>query len=249
MVDNSFTNTTPSFKYTRRQLTRYVLVVENTKDMILRESWSFLRAAIRKWTVHDLPVNTEVGFVLSNETSAVKVRGLQLLNGPIARDWVASDVPFTPGDSRTPACMSCGVREALEMLDERRRTNGSASSVILVISPGIDKLHDLDDVVERSRRTQVRIATINYPGVLRSHSLDALSAATDGMSFTVNEQKHNLHTSLLSTYFDLTNSLYAITTRYHEGNPDSLPIEVCLSLHKLSNSNAVWIECNIFLFP
>lgn len=115
VFDGTYTNATPSFKFTRRQLTRYVLVVENTKDMLIRESWSFLRAAIRKWTVHDLPVNTEVGFVLANESSAVKVHDLHLLNGANARDWVASDVPFTPGDSRMPACISCGLKEAIEV--------------------------------------------------------------------------------------------------------------------------------------
>lgn len=113
-------NTTPTFKYIRRKLTRYVLVVENTKDMTLRESWSFLRAAIRKWTVHDLPVNTEVGFVLANESSAVKVLDLHLLNGAIARDTIASHVPFTPGDSRAPACLTCGIAEAFEVRKKKQ---------------------------------------------------------------------------------------------------------------------------------
>ncbi|KAK6645164.1 hypothetical protein RUM43_001440 [Polyplax serrata] len=226
VFDGTYTNATPSFKFTRRQLTRYVLVVENTKDMLIRESWSFLRAAIRKWTVHDLPVNTEVGFVLANESSAVKVHDLHLLNGANARDWVASDVPFTPGDSRMPACISCGLKEAIEMLEEAKRTSGPASSVILIISPGTDKVNDLEDMVGRAKRAQIRIATINYPGVLRSHSLEALSLATGALSFTVNERKHNLVNSLLTTYFDLTNALFAITTKYYEGNPDSLPIEI-----------------------
>lgn len=96
------------------------MVVENTKDMLLRESWSFLRAAIRKWTVHDLPVNTEVGFVLANETSAVRVLDLRSLNGVSARDQIASQVPFTPGDSRAPACLSCGIGEAFEVREKKQ---------------------------------------------------------------------------------------------------------------------------------
>lgn len=114
-MEERFLNVTPTFKYIRRKLTRYVLVVENTKDMMVRESWSFLRAAIRKWTVHDLPVNTEVGFVLANESSAVKILDLHLLNGATARDTVASQVPYTPGDSRGPGCISCGIAEAFEV--------------------------------------------------------------------------------------------------------------------------------------
>ena len=42
----------------------------------------------------------------------------------------------------------------------------------------------------------------------------------------MNERKHNLVNSLLTTYFDLTNALFSITTKYFQGNPDSLPIEV-----------------------
>lgn len=203
--DGAVTNTTPSFRYTRRQLTRYVLVLENTKDMLVRESWSFLRAAIRKWTVHDLPVNTEVGFILVNESSSVKVHGLHLLNGANARDWVASDVPFTPGDSRVPACISCGIKEALDvsivnpglatdasagetdsalrvfqMLEEAKTKNGAASSVILVIAPGVERLAELEVIVERARLSKIKIATVNYPAVLRRNSLDALAEVTGG---------------------------------------------------------------------
>lgn len=64
------------------------------------------------------------------------------------------------------------------MLEEAKRTSGPASSVILIISPGIDKLKDVEEIVSRAKRAQIRIATINYPGVLRSHSLDVLSMST-----------------------------------------------------------------------
>lgn len=64
------------------------------------------------------------------------------------------------------------------MLDSAKRTNGPASSVILIISPGVEKLSSLEDMVERARKSQIKIATINYPGVLRTNSLDLLSSAT-----------------------------------------------------------------------
>lgn len=64
------------------------------------------------------------------------------------------------------------------MLEERKRKNGPASSVILVVAPGTEKYSDMEDVVERARRTRVRIVTINYPGLIRSSPLDSLSLAT-----------------------------------------------------------------------
>lgn len=64
------------------------------------------------------------------------------------------------------------------MLEERKRRNGPASSVILVVAPGMEKSSEIDDLVERTTRTNVRIVTINYPGVLRSEPLDVLATAT-----------------------------------------------------------------------
>lgn len=68
--------------------------------------------ALRKWAVHDLPGNTEVGLVAANESTATRLRGLSPLQSTGTRDLVASNIPYTPGDSRTPACLSCGIRQA-----------------------------------------------------------------------------------------------------------------------------------------
>lgn len=81
----------------------------------LQESWSFLRLALRKWVVHDLPTNTEVGLVSANESNAQRLRGLSPLQSSGARDLVASNIPYTPGDTRAPACLSCGIKEAVQV--------------------------------------------------------------------------------------------------------------------------------------
>lgn len=108
------TNTTPVFYYKRRLLTRYVLVIEDTRDMLIRESWTFLRSAIRKWVGQDLPANTEVGVVLSNNTTGHRLLPLSPLNIH-ARSQVSGIIPFTPGDSHTEACLRCGIRQALDV--------------------------------------------------------------------------------------------------------------------------------------
>jgi len=108
------TNTTAVFHYKRRLLTRYVLVIEDTRDMLIRESWTFLRSAIRKWVGHDLPANTEVGVVLSNNTTGHRLLPLSPLSTH-ARSQVSGIIPFTPGDSHTEACLHCGIRQALDV--------------------------------------------------------------------------------------------------------------------------------------
>lgn len=108
-------NTTPVVLYKRRKLTRYVLVAEDTAAMQLRESWGFLRTAVRKWLVYDLAPSTEVGLVLANETAAVRVHQIAALDNPATRDVLAATIPYAPGESHLPACLHCGVREALDV--------------------------------------------------------------------------------------------------------------------------------------
>jgi len=56
--------------------------------------------------------------------------------------------------------------------------NGPASSVIVLVAPGVDKTSDLDDLLERARRSKIRIASVTYPGVLRNFPLDHLATST-----------------------------------------------------------------------
>lgn len=74
-----------------------------------------MRLAVRKWAVHDLPTNTEVGLVSANDSSASRLHGLSKLQTSDARDQVASNIPYSPGDSRLPACLACAFKEALQV--------------------------------------------------------------------------------------------------------------------------------------
>lgn len=71
--------------------------------------------ALRKWAVHDLPAETEVGLVSANDSSANRLHGLSRLQTSDARDQVASNIPYSPGDSRLPACLSCAFKEAIQV--------------------------------------------------------------------------------------------------------------------------------------
>ncbi|XP_075216970.1 calcium-activated chloride channel regulator 1-like isoform X2 [Lycorma delicatula] len=226
--DNSVPiNTTPIITYKREMLTRYVVVIEDTKDMLVRESWSFLRLAIRKWAVHDLPPNTEVGIVSANEGSATRIHGLSSLQGPEARDLVASNIPYTPGDSRAPACLACGLNQAFQMLEERAAMRGPASSVIVIVAPGtLDRSQELIELTEKLYNAKIRIATITYPGQLRSQPLDWLAESTGGVAYTVTENRYNMALSFLSTYFRLTNVFWNLIGKYYQGDISDLRLEI-----------------------
>ena len=220
------TDTTPLFLYKRRRSTRYVLVLDETRDMQVRESWNYLRTAIRKWVHHDLPSNTEVGVVLANGTATHQVLPLQGLHVDRNRDAVSSFIPYAPSEFSRPGCLSCAIRDAVHMLDQREASAGSASHVILVIAPGMDFSTDSEALATHAREHGVRIVTINYPDASRLQPLDVLAERTDGSAYTVLEQKQNKDDTYLSTYFELSNTLLHIGHQYFEGDRALLPLEI-----------------------
>lgn len=230
--NSQITDTTPKITYKKQNLTRYVLIIENTKDMLQRESWSYLRLAVRKWAVFDLPENTEIGVVLMNETGsqkALSILSLKSFGDRLAdrnRDMVSSNIPYTPGDSSQPACLHCALKDATHMLNERSKTHGPANQVILVIAPGTVLSSQLKNAAKEAGKAKIKIATINYPSVMRSSSLDSIAEETNGQHFTVVEERLNIATSLLSTYFQLSNVLYTVVQKYYSGNQADLPMEV-----------------------
>nr|XP_029714364.1 calcium-activated chloride channel regulator 1-like [Aedes albopictus] len=219
-------NTTPKFSYKTRKSTRYVIIIDETLDMQLRESWSFLRSAIRKWVVYDLPGNTEIGMVLANDTATEKILQISSLHIQENKDLVASFIPYSPSDSRQPACLTCAISDAISMLNERTRISGPANSVILVVAPGMDFSIDYKPLANAARTNKIRITTINYPNVIRRQPLDALAHGTGGSAFSVFECKYNGEKTYLTTYFELTNVLFNIGKQYYEGNTNDLPVEI-----------------------
>lgn len=216
----------PKFAYKKRSTTRYILILDETQDTMVRESWTFLRLAIRNWVVYDLPANTEVGVLLANDTGSSKTFDLSSLAKEKNRNLIASFIPFSPGESQKPACMNCAVRDAQAMLEKQTNDYGAANSVILIIAPGMDVKTDYLTLSKAAKKEKIRIATINYPGVIHRKPLDALAKPTSGLSYTLFESKQNSERSYLTTYFNLVNMLHHIMTEYYEGNRLDLPIEI-----------------------
>lgn len=219
-------DTTPVFLYKKRQTTRYILVLDETRDMQIRESWNYMRAAIRKWVHYDLPSNTDVGVILANGTASDKVLPLKELNLDRNRDAVSSFIPYSPSESSKPGCLNCAIKDAIEMLREKSENAGPASNVIVVIAPGMDYNTDYKTLTTRAKENKIRIVTVNYPEVSRLQPLDILAQKTDGSSYTVLENKQNKDDTYLVTYFDLTNTLFNIGQKYFEGDRARLPIEI-----------------------
>jgi hypothetical protein len=112
------------------------------------------------------------------------------------------------------------------MLHERYIMKGPASSVIVVIAPGMDHSIEIDPLLSLAVDEGVHIATINYPAILRPLPLDHLARATGGPYYTVQEQRYNIATSYVSTYFKLANVMFSIATQFYQGSLAGMPLEV-----------------------
>ncbi|RZC37039.1 DUF1973, CLCA N, Activator LAG-3 and/or VWA 2 domain containing protein, partial [Asbolus verrucosus] len=227
---NQLIDTSPKITYKKQNLTRFVFVLENTKDMTQRESWSYLRLAMRYWALYILPNNTEVGLVLAEETSKKAISLVSVKNqniyDSIDRDNFYSAIPYTSGDSLQPGCIHCAIKDAADMLNERTKTHGAANNVIVVIAAGMDPSEQMNKSLEKVKKSKIKIATITYPTVMRNQLLNVLAEKTGGVAYTVFEQKLNVDTTLLSTYFELKNVLFDIVQRFYSGSESRLPIEV-----------------------
>ncbi|XP_055858011.1 calcium-activated chloride channel regulator 4-like [Episyrphus balteatus] len=222
----TITNTVPITLYRRRKTTRYVIVIDETQEILVRESWSFLRNAIRKWVVYDLDPSSEVGIVLAGGTPSNKILPITKLDVQKNRDLVASFVPYAPSDSRQTACVGCALRTSLEMFEDRQKKQGNASHIIVILAPGMDFATDYSELASACVGAAARIVTINFPTLARRQPLDKLAILTGGMSLTIHEKKYNSEKSYLDTYFELADALFHVSQEYREGPAYKTTVEI-----------------------
>nr|XP_022916415.1 calcium-activated chloride channel regulator 4-like [Onthophagus taurus] len=223
-VDNSKTiaNTSSKITYKKHYSTRYVFVIENTKNMAVRESWNFLRSAIRKWVNFDLPDNSEVGLVLTNDSDAVIATPIKRFKSE-DKYMIDSALPYYTSETSQSPCLHCAITKGLDMFNEMP---SPATKVMIIISAGVNNNSQLNDVVKKVKENKIKIASITYPNQIRQRSLDFLAELTNGVAYTVNEQKQNVVHSMISTYFELSNVLYNIIERYYAGNKNEIAFEI-----------------------
>ncbi|XP_066158992.1 calcium-activated chloride channel regulator 4-like [Euwallacea fornicatus] len=233
LSNNQIADTTPLIVYKKQNLTRYVFVVENSKDMLQRESWSYLRLAMRFWAKYVVPDNTELGMVLStaNPTKPFKILSVKTGSNKFGttsshRDNFYSALPYTPSETTQPGCLHCSLKVAMDMLLDRTRSHGPANNVIVVIAPGMTLTDQIRNIADDLRRNKVRVATINYPDMVRTNTLRYLAEETNGADYTVFEKKSNVDMTLLTTYFELHNVLQDIVKTFYSGSQADLPMEI-----------------------
>jgi calcium-activated chloride channel regulator 3/4 len=221
------------FNYVRRALTRYVVIIEDHFDVNIRDSFQFMKTALRKWINIDLEQNTsEVGIVMmkQNETNIMNEIKIAKIDSSENRENVLASIPlYLDNTYKVQKNKKCSLQsylaksfEALKMKSRMSRSE----DVIIVIAPGMYECNDENSkrIVEDIENAGIKLITINYPQIGSNRvELDRLSETIE--SFTIFEEKQNEERSLLNTFFDLSNTLMAIS-HSHSSKSDLMPVEI-----------------------
>ncbi|CAL8076188.1 unnamed protein product [Orchesella dallaii] len=205
-------NITPEFYVKQLTKPRFVLMVEESGNMNLRDVWKFLKLAIRKFIKYDLAAGTEIG-IMTVSSSDIRIMANVTTLTDSGRGNIAEKLPNYPSIDTGSLSLRKGISTAINML----KWNGGrvAGSVIILISQGSISSMDMETVVHLLRQEQVSVATIEYPSI-GDGKISSLSRATRSPHYMIREtgvgpQSH------ISTYIQLVNSLMDIQRFFTRG--------------------------------
>lgn len=221
--------TIPRFTITKQAVPKYVIVLENSQTMNMRDHWDFIRTTCKKFIKHDLPDTAHVGLVLFNDNAheAYPISMLGPKANPQTRDGLAFSIKNKYNLSpSTGSCVRCGIVKAIESL----QTSGSPhGGVLIVISRGgitSLSLNEEKEVMELSQKHNLQIFPVSIPQppvTDISLSLERLAHTTGGESFFIVDDSYSDKSSL-STYVGLADTFREIQQRTL-GNSPSLIYE------------------------
>lgn len=202
----------PTFRVSRQEAVRYILVLENSQAM--HNQWQLLRTALKKWILHDLPPNANLGLVLFNEAAAHISATLRPLNKSRRDIAVNIHSRFKLRPQTGTSCVRCGLVKAIEALQTSSSTNTAGATIVLVgqgHSTVISKPEERD-LLALARKHDLRLFTL---GLLKSShneastSLERLAFSTGGLSSFFTTTNANG----LETYVQMTDALREVEAR------------------------------------
>ncbi|XP_069992255.1 calcium-activated chloride channel regulator 1 [Penaeus vannamei] len=224
---------TPKFTFIQPVPTRYVIVVEDTAIMNIQKRWEFLRKAVRKLLVYDVPAGSKVGVVLFDQTARTK---LPLTPTPETLDerqrLATSSLPRNPSRiAQSQKCIICGLQEAVRMLEGDIDQRSASGGVILLITSGSPiplVPFDVEQLGTVVTQRGARVVPIIYPVTDRnpqpSPGVEVLAHLSGTQSFAVLDEGIGSD-SKVSMMVALMDALYA-AIRLFIPDSDTLPLVV-----------------------
>ncbi|CAL4109505.1 unnamed protein product, partial [Meganyctiphanes norvegica] len=190
-----------------------VLVVEDTAVMNIQRRWEFVRKAVRRTVVYDMPDGAYVGVVVFNSVARTATALAKIDSDSDIRQRIGSSLPRNPSQiPESHKCLLCGFQEALRALDSQ--ASDATGATVIFVTTGISSTpqRELDEMTHLATVRQIRIEAIVYPFMEHIDStyvnkgLESLVSATRGSVFTVmdegvgNDSKLSMMVALMDSF-------------------------------------------------
>nr|XP_053635612.1 uncharacterized protein LOC128690882 [Cherax quadricarinatus] len=186
----------PQLYFIRQPTQRFVLLVEDTTVMNVQRRWEFVRKAVRRVVVYDLPNGAQVAVVVFNAEDKEAAPLSTVLESTVSdlRERVGSSLPRNPSNVReSQACVACGIRRAVRVLEEGGAPP-QAANIVLVTSGGDGRESEAEEVQRLVQRYGLRLLLVLYPLAERPglpappHALVPIARESGGSVFTVMDE-------------------------------------------------------------
>ncbi|CAG7818395.1 unnamed protein product [Allacma fusca] len=237
--DPSLSVPTPEFIVKQITQPRFVLLVEETGNMNLRDVWKFLKLAVRKFIKYDLPTGSQIGLITVSTNDVRVLANMTSLQSNTLRRALADKLPNYPNvDAGGNIALRRGIFAAVDVL--KRNQQRAAGSVIILVSQGTVSNVDLEASLDLLRQEEVTLAGIEYPS-LGDGKISILSDGTNGPHFVIRETGVG-PTTHMSTYVQLINALMMIQKFFTEDVAASWPTMIHQAEYK--GDSRAYIESN-----
>ncbi|XP_069194169.1 calcium-activated chloride channel regulator 1 [Procambarus clarkii] len=186
----------PQIHFIRQPTQRFVLLVEDTAVMNVQRRWEFVRKAVRRVVVYDLPNGAQVAVAVFNAEDREAAPLSTVLESTISdlRERVGSSLPRNPSNVReSQACVVCGIKRAVRVLEEGGAPP-QAANIVLVTSGGDGRENEADEVRSLVQKYGLRLLLVLYPLAERPglpappHALVPIARESGGRVFTVMDE-------------------------------------------------------------
>ncbi|CAL4063282.1 unnamed protein product [Meganyctiphanes norvegica] len=203
----------PNIQFVQAGPPRIVLVVEDTAVMNIQRRWEFVRKAVRRTVVYDMPDGAYVGVVVFNSVARTATAIAKIDSHSDIRQRIGSSLPRNPSQvPESQKCLLCGLQEALRALDSQYSEATGATVIFVTAGTSSTSQRELDDITHLATVRQIRIEAIVYPVLEHIYStsvnkgLESLVFATRGSVFTImdegvgNDSKLSMMVALMDSF-------------------------------------------------
>jgi len=154
----------PSFRFVQETAPRFVIAVEDTAIMNMQRRWEFVRKAVRRVAVYDIPDGAHVGLVVFNSVARTVAPLSKMESKSDVRQRIGSSLPRNPSTvPESHKCVLCGLQEALRAFDSDSVGAAGANIILITTGAGAATHHQMDEMIRLVKTRQVRVTPILYP--------------------------------------------------------------------------------------